>query len=116
MSMKTLAVTVAGLTMTAALGAAAPAPAAPAVQQYYPGPGVYCFGPSECYPIADSYAVYSDASHTNYIGGGEDTCVQSGSQIYVSSPNLPAGYVVKTPIYVCTDMGPFEPGDWGPPA
>jgi len=114
-----LAATAAGLIMAASLGAAAPPPAAAAaasVQQYYPGPGVYCFGPNQCFPIAYSYEVYSDAEHTNYIGGGYDTCVQSGSMIYVSSPNLPSGYEVKTPMYVCTEMGPFEPGDWNPPA
>ena len=116
MSMKILAATFAGLTMTASLGAAAPAPTAPVVQQYYPGPGVYCFGPNDCFPIAYQHEVYSDSAHTNYIGGGYDSCVQSGSQIYVSSPNLPTGYDVKTPMYVCTDMGPYEPGDWGPSA
>ena len=112
MSMKTVAATVAGLIMTASLGAAAPA-AAPAVQQYYPGPGIYCITSQECWPIAYSYEVYSDAGHTNYIGGGSDQCIQSGQQIYVSSPNLPSGYEVKTPMYVCTPMGPYVPGDWG---
>ena len=91
------------------LGASAPAPAA---QQYYPGPGVYCLGPNSCYPIAYSHEVYSDAEHTNLIGSGSDSCVQSGSQIYVTSPWLPSGYQVSTQMYVCADGGPYLPGDW----
>lgn len=112
MSIKMLGAAVAGLTLSMSLGAAAPAPA-PAVQQYYPGPGVYCFGGhDQCFPIAYSYEVYSDAEHTNLIGSGSDSCVQSGQMIFVTSPWLPAGYEVKTPMYVCSGMGPYLPGDW----
>ena len=110
-----LAATAAGLVMAASLGAAAPAPtaaAAASVQQYYPGPGVYCFGPNQCFPIAYSYEVYSDAEHTNLIGSGSDSCVQSGQMIFVTSPWLPAGYEVKTPMYVCSGFGPYLPPEW----
>lgn len=48
--------------------------------------------------------------------GGCDSCVQSGSHIDISSPTPPSGYEVKTPMDVCKEMGPFEPGDWNPPA
>jgi len=112
MSIKMLGAALAGLTLSMSLGAAAPAPAA-AVQQYYPGPGIYCFsGHSDCFPIAYSYEVYSDAEHTNLIGSGSDSCVQSGSMIFVTSPWLPAGYEVKTPMYVCSGFGPYLPPEW----
>lgn len=108
------AIGLAGLAMTLSMGAAAPvAGATLAVQQYYPGPGVYCEGggPNNCAPIAYRHEVYSDAGHTNLIGSGEDSCV-GDSMIYVTSPNLPAGYQVSTPMYVCTAMGPYLPSGW----
>ena len=112
MSIKMLGAALAGLTLSMSLGAAAPAPAA-SVQQYYPGPGIYCFsGHSDCFPIAYSYEVYSDAEHTNLIGSGSDSCVQSGQMIFVTSPWLPAGYEVKTPMYVCSGFGPYLPPEW----
>jgi hypothetical protein len=111
MSIKMLGAAVAGLTLSMSLGAAAPAPAA-AMQQYYPGPGIYCFGYDQCFPIAYSYEVYSDAEHTNLIGSGYHSCVQSGQMIFVTSPWLPSGYEVKTPMYVCSGMGPYLPSDW----
>lgn len=109
MSLMMTGVALAGLTMSVSLGAAAPMPA---VQQYYPGPGVYCFGPNQCYPIAYQRDVYSDAELTNLIGSGSDSCVQSGSMIYTSTPQLPSGYEVATQIYVCTEMGPYLPPEW----
>ena len=112
MSIKILATALAGLGLSMSLGAAAPAPMAAAAQQYYPGPGIYCFGFDQCYPIAYSYEVYSDAEHTNLIGSGYDSCVASGSQIYVTSPWLPSGYEVKTPMYVCSGFGPYLPPEW----
>lgn len=106
---KVLGVVLAGLTMSVSLGAAAPVPA---VQQYYPGPGVYCFGYDQCYPIAYSRQVFSDSELTNLIGEGSDRCVGAGSQIYVTSPQLPAGFEVATPMYVCSGFGPYLPPDW----
>jgi hypothetical protein len=32
--------------------------------------------------------------------------------IFVTSPWLPSGYEVKTPMYVCSGMGPYLPSDW----
>jgi len=116
MKKRILGAAFAGLMMTAALGAAAPAPAAPPaaanLQQYYPGPGIYCGNDIGCMPIAYSHEVYSDAGLTNLIATGSDSCTGSGSQVYVSSPQLPGGYDVKTPMYVCTDFGPYLPMDW----
>jgi hypothetical protein len=130
MKMRMLCAVSAGLMMAASLGAAAPAPAAPAVpspmvatslavtavafQQYYPGPGIYCSADiNGCAPIAYSYEVYSDAGLTNLIGSGYDSCVSGiGGTVYVTSPQLPSGYEVKTQMYVCTSMGPYLPWDW----
>lgn len=109
MSLKVMSVALAGLTMSMMVGAAAPMPM---MQQYYPGEGIYCFGYDQCFPIAYQRDVYSDAAHTNWIGGGSDSCVQSGSMIYVTTPQLPAGYEVKTPMYVCSGMGPYLPPEW----
>jgi len=104
-----LGIVLAGLTMSVSLTAAAPAPA---VQQYYPGPGIYCFGYNECAPIAYSRQVFSDAELTNLIGEGSDNCVGSGSQIYISTPQLPSGFEVATPMYVCSSYGPYLPPEW----
>lgn len=128
MKMRMLGAVSAGLMMAASLGAAAPAPAATvpalpmatslaaaavAFQQYYPGPGVYCTTPNDCAPIAYSYEVYSDAELTNLIATGQDSCVGGiGGNVYVTSPQLPSGYEVKTPMYVCSGMGPYLPPEW----
>ncbi len=126
MKMRMLCAVSAGLMMAASLGAAAPAPAAPApivatslavaavaFQQYYPGPGIYCTTPNDCAPIAYSYEVYSDPELTNLIATGQDSCVGGiGGTVYVTSPQLPSGYEVKTPMYVCSGMGPYLPPEW----
>lgn len=113
MSIKIVSAAVAGLSLCVSLGAAAPAPSAPAaVQQYYPGPGIHCFAPGQCFPIAYRHDVYSDSSMTEWIGGGEDTCSQSGEFVWVNSPSLPAGYHVMTPSFVCTPLGPWLPESW----
>lgn len=118
MTMRVFAAVSAGLMLAASLGAAAPAPAAPVVplastmaaavmfQQYYPGPGIYCFtGSTGCYPVGYHHDVYSDAELTNLIGSGDDTCSSYGEYVYVNTPSLPSGYEVKTPIWVCTPDG-----------
>lgn len=107
MSVKVIGAALAGLTMFASLGGAAPAPAASAAQQYYPGyPGVYCSGQT-CWPIIYQHDVYSDAEQTNWIGGGTDTCVESMGMVWRNEPQLPAGYDVKTPLYLCAPGGPY---------
>ena len=69
----------------------------------------YCTGYSNCWPIAFSHEVYSDAELTNLIGSGNDSC--NGGP-HVTSPQLPTGYDVKTRMYVCGNYGPFMPEDW----
>ena len=110
MDTRIFGVILAGPVLAVSLGASAPAIAP---QQYYPGPGVYCmsFG-QDCFPIAYSHEVFSDPEHTQLIGSGVDHCWQSGSLYYVSSPWLPSGYQVSTPMYVCAEGGPYLPGDW----
>lgn len=119
MSLKTMAVALGGLTLMASLGGAAPAPmpavapaavaaAAVAAQQYYPSyPGVYCYPGGYCWPIIYAHDVYSDAEHTNWIGGGTDTCTESMGMVFRNEPWLPAGYEVKTPLYLCAPGGPY---------
>lgn len=36
----------------------------------------------------------------------------SGSTVYVSSPYIPTAYYDRTPMYVCSEMGPYLPPDW----
>lgn len=109
MTMKLMGAAVTGLILLGSLGGAAPAPAAPAaVQQYYPGyPGVYCYSGGECWPIIYQHDVYSDAEHTNWIGGGSDSCTESMGMVWRNEPWLPAGYDVKTPLYLCAPGGPY---------
>lgn len=109
MSLKVLGVAVAGLMTWTMVGAAAPMPM---LQQYYPGEGIYCMGRDACYPIAYQRDVYSDPALTNLIGSGSDGCTQSGSMVWITTPQLPTGYEVKTPMWVCTPTGPYEPSDW----
>ncbi len=109
MRVKVFAIALAGLTMTVSLGAAAPKPA---VQQYYPGPGIYCLGYDRCYPIAYNREIYSDPELTNLIGQGADSCVGSDPYVFITTPQLPAGYEVATPAYVCTGSGPYLPPDF----
>lgn len=107
-----LGTTLAGLTMAVSLGGAA-ATTTTATQQYYAGPGIYCFGPNSCYPIAFQREVYSDAELTNLIGSGYDSCVGGhGDMVWITTPQLPTGYEVATPMYVCTPGGPYLPMDW----
>lgn len=109
MSIKVLGVAMAALTMNILTAGAAPAPPPPAAMQS--GDGYYCEGGrfDNCWPIAYSYEVYSDESMTALIGSGFDSC--NGGP-FVTSPWLPAGYVVKTPMFVCAGMGPYLPPDW----
>lgn len=109
MSMKMMGVAMASLTISTMVGAAAPMPT---LQQYYPGEGIYCMGHSACYPIAYQRDVYSDDSMTTLIGSGSDGCTQSGNMVWITTPQLPTGYEVKTPMWVCTPMGPYLPMDW----
>lgn len=69
----------------------------------------YCIGYGNCWPIAFYHEVYSDPEMTNLIGSGYDTC-NGGPN--VSSPWLPAGYAVKTRMFVCAGSGPYLPPDW----
>lgn len=109
MSIKLMGAAFAGLMMMGTLGGAAPAPM-PAAQQYHPYyPGVYCYpnnGP--CWPIVYHHDVYSDESQTTWLGGGTDTCTESGGMVWRNEPWLPAGYDVKTPQYLCAPGGPYE--------
>jgi hypothetical protein len=107
MSVNLFGVAFAGLTMLVSLGGATVAPPA-ATQQYNEHyPGVYC-GSIGCWPIVYQHDVYSDAELTNWIGGGYDTCTQSMGMVFRNEPNLPAGYDVKTPLYLCAPGGPYE--------
>lgn len=111
MSLKLIGSAFVGLTLLASLGGAAPAPApaaSTAVQQYYPGyPGIYCYFAGGCWPIIYQHDVYSDAEHTNWIGGGTDTCSETMGMVFRNEPSLPAGYDVKTPLYLCAPGGPY---------
>ncbi|RZJ32022.1 MAG: hypothetical protein EON85_02470 [Brevundimonas sp.] len=108
MSIKLTATAFAGLIMMGTLGGAAPAPTA--AQQYHPYyPGVYCYpnnGP--CWPIIYQHDVYSDESQTTWLGGGTDTCSESGGMVWRNEPSLPTGHDVKTPLYLCAPGGPYE--------
>lgn len=108
MSIKVLGVAVAALAMNVMTTGAVSAPPAAAMQS---GEGYYCEGGrhDECWPIAYSYEVYSDESMTTLIGSGSDSC--NGGP-FVTSPWLPAGYVVKTPMFVCAGIGPYLPPGW----
>ncbi|MGO4411016.1 MULTISPECIES: hypothetical protein [unclassified Brevundimonas] len=109
MSLKVMGIALAGLTMSTMVGAAAPMPM---VQQYVPGEGIYCMGRDGCYPIAYQRDVYSDAALTNLIASASDGCTQSGDWVWITTPQLPTGYEVKTPMWVCSPMGPYLPHDW----
>lgn len=100
----------AGLMVMGTLGGAAPAPsAATAMQQYHEHyPGVYCYPNGYCWPIIYQHDVYSDDTMTNWIGGGTDTCSESGGLVFRNEPWLPSGYEVKTPLYLCAPGGPYE--------
>ncbi|GAA0644920.1 hypothetical protein [Brevundimonas lenta] len=63
--------------------------------------------------VAYSYVYYADAAKTIELGYAEDQCVASGSSVYVSSPYIPTAYYDRTPMYVCSGMGPYLPPDWG---
>jgi hypothetical protein len=107
MSVKALGVAMAAFTMNVMAAGAAPAP--PAVAAAQSGEDQYCLGFDNCWPIAYSYEVYSDSSMTILIHAASDSC--NGGP-FVTSPWLPAGYVVKTRMYVCAGFGPYLPPDW----
>lgn len=86
---------------------AAPMPVASAATQS--SEDYYCTGYDSCWPIAFQHEIYSDAEMTNLIGSGYDSC--NGGP-HVTSPWLPAGYEVKTRMYVCAGNGPYLPPDW----
>ncbi|HYC98020.1 hypothetical protein [Brevundimonas sp.] len=92
------------LVMTAG---AAPAPAASVALQS--SEDFYCTDHNTCWPIAFYHEIYSDEAMTNLIGSGSDSC--NGGP-FVTSPWLPAGYEVKTRMYVCAGNGPYLPPDW----
>ena len=62
--------------------------------------------------VAYSYVYYADAAKTQELGTAEDTCGQSGSYVYVINPYIPTPYYDQTPMYVCSEMGPYLPPDW----
>lgn len=63
-------------------------------------------------PTAYRYIIYADAAKTEIIGTAEDTCGQSGSYVYVISPNLPTPYYDQERAFICSEMGPYIPSDW----
>lgn len=62
--------------------------------------------------VAYSYVYYADAAKTQELGTAADSCGQSGSWVYVTSPYIPTPYFDQTPMYVCSEMGPYLPPDW----
>lgn len=108
MSVKMIGIAAASLTMLASLGGAAPAPATSTAQQYNPYyPGVYCYPMGDCWPIIFQHDVYTDETQTTWIGGGTDTCTETMGMVSRLEPSLPAGYDVKTPLYLCAPGGPY---------
>lgn len=62
--------------------------------------------------VAYSYVYYADAAKTQELGYATDRCGQSGSWVYVIHPYIPTPYYDQTPMYVCSEMGPYLPPDW----
>lgn len=62
--------------------------------------------------IAYSYEYYADAEMTEHLGSAYDTCVDLGGTVVVSNPYIPTPYYTQTPMYVCSDMGPWLPPGW----
>ena len=86
----------------AAAGLAAAAVATTAMAQSYLDP-----------QVAYSYVYYADAAKTEYLGETADTgCVVSGRNVYAQRVQVPTPYFDATPMYVCTGIGPWLPGDW----
>lgn len=62
--------------------------------------------------VAYSYDYYADPEKTEYLGTVQDACISVGENVIVSNPNIPTPYYNQTPMYVCSGMGPYLPGDW----
>ncbi|MDP3802928.1 hypothetical protein [Brevundimonas sp.] len=62
--------------------------------------------------VAYSYVYYADEAKTEELGTATDSCGQSGSWVYVIHPYIPTPYYDQTPMYVCSEMGPYLPPDW----
>jgi len=63
--------------------------------------------------VAYGYTYYADAAKTEQLGYVEDWCrVSISGQPSVMHPNIPTPYYDATPIFVCSSMGEYIPGDW----
>lgn len=59
--------------------------------------------------IAYSYVYYADAEKTQVLGYAFDRCVTSGNTVYVAHPYIPTPYYDQSPMFYCSEMGPYLP-------